>query len=86
MSEGYFDGEGNWQLTQEWEGDLADRPSLSKQIDKRGTPEFFSRWVWSVGKTFRSGYLNIPVNVYASPHKEDWMVGLSVGFNVRRKR
>ncbi|MEM7657051.1 MAG: hypothetical protein AAF399_13035, partial [Bacteroidota bacterium] len=30
MSEGYFDGEGNWQLTQEWEGDLADRPSLSK--------------------------------------------------------
>ncbi|MEM7509452.1 MAG: hypothetical protein AAF388_00885 [Bacteroidota bacterium] len=86
MADGYFGDDGRWYLASQWDGPLEERPALTQQLDKRGNPEFFSRWVWSLGKTFRSGYLNIPVNVYASPRKDDWMIGLSVGFNVRKGR
>ncbi|MEM7369213.1 MAG: hypothetical protein AAF587_11485 [Bacteroidota bacterium] len=91
MADGYY-ADGVWHLEHEWRqedsnGQPIPNPNeISTQLDRRGDPEFFSRWVWSVGKTFRSGYLNIPVNVYASPRKDDWMVGLSVGFNVRKGR
>lgn len=91
MADGYY-ADGIWHLKHEWNqldnnGQPVPNPNeITTQLDRRGDPEFFSRWVWSVGKTFRSGYLNIPVNVYASPRKDDWMVGLSVGFNVRKGR
>lgn len=91
MADGYH-ADGIWHLEREWNqvdnnGNRIPNPNeITTQLDRRGDPEFFSRWVWSVGKTFRSGYLNIPVNVYASPRKDDWMVGLSVGFNVRKGR
>jgi hypothetical protein len=53
-------------------------------IDKRGSAKFSSGFVFSVGKTFRSGYLNIPVNLYASPKKSGTYVGASIGFNVNK--
>lgn len=87
------DGHRTWKLVNEWDGVdketgmPIDNPfKIESQLDSRGDVEFFSRWVWSVGKTFRSGALNIPVNFYASPLRKDWMVGLSVGFNVQKKR
>ena len=87
-----IDGHKLWKLESEWEGvdkqgNPMDNPfTIEKQLDSRGDVEFFSRWIWSVGKTFRSGSLNIPVNVYAAPLRDNWMVGMSVGFNVQRKR
>ncbi|GDX52052.1 hypothetical protein LBMAG27_10990 [Bacteroidota bacterium] len=59
-------------------------PKYVDRADKRGDLRFTSGWVWALGKTFRSGYLNIPVNVYVVPLKEGWHYGMSIGFNVRK--
>jgi len=40
--------------------------------------------VIAIGKTFTSGYLNIPVNAYFSPRKEGNVFGLTFGFNVSK--
>lgn len=60
-------------------------PTLMGNIDKRGFYKLTSSWVWGFGKTFRSGYLNIPVNAYFSKNKNGWFTGISCGFNIRKK-
>lgn len=88
-AKGYYDGENNWHLWSEPTGELdtAGLPVNSydqvMQIDKRGSVMFGTSWVWAVGKTFKSGYLNIPVNAYYSMSKDSWYVGLSFGFNLK---
>lgn len=42
-------------------------------------------FVYAVGKTFKSGNLNIPINIYVSPNKtEGWYLGASMGFNLAK--
>lgn len=56
---------------------------ITKNPDNRG--KYFSlntRWVMAIGRTFRAGGLNIPVNIFYSSMKNSGMIGLSVGFNV----
>ena len=94
MAEGYYatqeGGDQQWHLAREWdavdaEGKVISNPNeLQTLIDSRGDYSFFSRWVWAVGKTFRSGNLNIPINIYATPLKNNLQVGLSVGFNIQK--
>ncbi|MEM9987175.1 MAG: hypothetical protein AAF804_18935 [Bacteroidota bacterium] len=90
MADGFYDDQGAWRLAREWNqtddlGDLLPIEGLQRQMDSRGDVEVFSRWVWAVGKTFRSGYLNIPVNLYVSTSRSDVMYGISVGFNLQRR-
>lgn len=57
---------------------------ITKNTDQRGG--YFAlntRWVMAVGRTFRAGGLNIPVNVFYSSMKDAGMFGVSVGFNVK---
>ncbi|MDP5172386.1 MAG: hypothetical protein NWR72_19230 [Bacteroidia bacterium] len=85
MARGYFDDDNKWHLQSEWGFDLGPLPyDLVKRLDSRGDYELFTRWIWAFGKTFRSGYLNIPVNAFVSYNKEDWMFGLSFGFNIQK--
>jgi len=91
MAEGYFDGEGQWQLLSDWSetdstGRLLPPPPTTNRLDRRGAFQLFSRWVWTVGITFRSGTLNIPVNLYYTSAREDRMFGISVGFNLQQRR
>lgn len=96
MATGYFDtsegGDEKWHLATEWNfrdenGDPIPNPNKTETlIDSRGEFSVFSRWIWAVGKTFRSGSLNIPINIYAAPLRRDVQVGLSVGFNVQKFR
>jgi TolB-like protein len=58
---------------------------LETRLDRRGQVKLAATWVWAVGKTFHSGYLNIPVNAYFSYGKDGWFTGLSVGFNIAKK-
>ncbi|MBK6526803.1 MAG: hypothetical protein IPG07_15360 [Crocinitomicaceae bacterium] len=37
------------------------------------------------GRTFRSGALNIPVNIYYSSNKFGGVIGASIGFNVNKR-
>jgi hypothetical protein len=59
---------------------------LDNHLDNRGDLKFSTRWVMAFGRSFRSGALNIPVNVYYSSSKGGGMVGLSVGFNITRSK
>lgn len=56
---------------------------VTKNADTRGNQiALNTRWVMAVGRTFRAGGLNIPVNIFYSSMKKSGMIGLSVGFNV----
>ena len=59
--------------------------STEERLDSRGDNTLSTSLILAAGKTFKSGYLNIPVNVYVSPRKEGTIVGFSFGFNVYRK-
>ncbi len=96
----YGDGEhgtkqGQWYLANQW-STLVDpnNPNQSNdpnpyattsRIDSRGEATLSTSLILSVGRTFKSGYLNIPVNIYVSPRKEGTVVGFSFGFNIYKK-
>jgi hypothetical protein len=52
--------------------------------DSRGNPRFKSYIVLAAGYSFKSGKLNIPVNAYVVPAKDNLRFGVSFGFNTRR--
>lgn len=59
--------------------------SETTRMDSRGDVKLLAGWVWAVGKTFHSGYLNIPVNAFLSYNKNGYFLGLSMGFNITKK-
>ena len=90
----YINDSGNledWRLRNEWDeydsfGQLTSNPNqIVERMDKRGGIRMSAGWVWAIGKTFHSGYLNIPVNAYFSHNKEGWYTGISLGFNIANK-
>jgi hypothetical protein len=58
-------------------------PTFTERLDSRGDYKLGSNFVFGFGKTFRSGNLSIPVNVYAIPGRAGWRFGLSFGYNSR---
>lgn len=67
--------------------DIAETPySYSKNLDARGDLALSTRWLMAFGRTFRTGALNIPVNIFYSSQKGGGMIGCSVGFNVVRSK
>lgn len=81
--------EGKWYLYSDWEKlnpAIKDNPyATTRRLDSRGVDMVSTSLILSVGRTFKSGYLNIPVNVYVSPRKEGTVVGFSFGFNIYKK-
>jgi hypothetical protein len=55
------------------------------RLDSRGDYKIDCGLVIALGRTFHSGYLNIPVNAYVAPRKNGTTVGLLVGFNIQKK-
>jgi len=91
FADGYYDANNDWRLENEWyqqepAPEEANPFPIVSRMDSRGVAKLGSRWIWAFGRTFQSGYLNIPVNVYISPQKQGWYLGASVGFNVGKKR
>ncbi len=56
--------------------------TFEKNSDKRGSTRLTTNFLFAVGRTFRAGSLNIPVNVFYSAKTGGGIVGLNVGFNV----
>lgn len=54
--------------------------------DTRGATYLGSNFVIGLGKTFRPGSLNVPLNLYASINKYGTTYGLSMGINITRSR
>ena len=89
-AEGYYDPEdgGKWKLKSEFEsGSFEENPNpIIKRLDSRGDLGVTSSFVIALGKTFKSGRLNIPVNAFMIPNKEGHRYGLSFGFNASNYR
>ncbi|MEI6820964.1 MAG: hypothetical protein WCL51_03455 [Bacteroidota bacterium] len=84
VAEGYYDENGNWHLTSAMP--LGKMYPLENAIDNRGDVNLSASLIIGVGRTFRSGYLNIPVNIYYIPRKEGGTIGLNFGFNIAKKQ
>ena len=90
-SEGYFedvDGNQVWKLREQWnqENEGANPNELVNRLDSRGDPKLGTGFLFAIGKTFKSGRLNIPVNAFFVPEKTGSRFGLSVGFNASKYR
>lgn len=55
--------------------------SVEKRPDSRGTTGISYGFLFAAGKTFKSGKLNLPVNVYFVPSKNGARFGISMGWN-----
>lgn len=83
---GYYDSNHYWHLASDWQDDTVPNPYKTEQrLDSRGGYELQAGFIVAVGRTFRSGKLNIPVNAYVVPSKDGIRVGASFGFNAKRR-
>ena len=87
-ADGYYDDNNTWHLQSEWElsNPGEENPhEIENRLDSRGDPAILSGFVFALGKTFKSGRLNIPVNAFFIPGKnESHRFGISVGFNTTK--
>jgi hypothetical protein len=88
MAKGYYDQNDNWQLQSNWGNDSISRNEVNpypvkERIDTRGELSIHSSFVLAAGRTFKSGKLNIPVNVFVIPGRSGWRFGISMGFNAK---
>lgn len=84
-AEGFYQ-DGRWTLLTDWEKSnpgITPNFATEKRFDDRGTPALSSSFLFAFGKSFKSGKLNIPVNVFYIPNRTGHRFGLSVGFNGR---
>jgi hypothetical protein len=84
-AEGLYE-EGNWIRIEDWRNahpNPASAPATVIRFDTRGEPKLSSSFIFAFGKSFKSGRMNIPVNLFVIPNKTGTRYGISVGFNGR---
>lgn len=78
--------DGKWTRLNDWKTQnpgLPDPDGVEKRFDSRGDFKMATSFVFAVGKSFKSGKLNMPVNAFFIPHRGGHRFGISVGFNGR---
>lgn len=92
--DGVMGQKGAWHQKHEWNNypvvngatEFTPNPyEIISRIDSRGDVKSSVGLLIAAGRTFRSGYLNVPVNVFYSPRKDGSMFGISCGFNINRR-
>lgn len=84
IATGYYDANGSWVKADAVAEDS--NIKLVENIDKRGDLRGSAGLLIAVGKTFRSGHINLPVNFYYShsPRFNSSVVGVMLGFNIAK--
>ncbi len=85
-AEGYYDLNGKWKLnTGDWESELFE---MKTTVDRRGDLNLSTGLLVAIGKNFRSGHINLPVNFYYShvPSIDSHVYGFMLGFNIARSK
>lgn len=77
-AEGYYDSNGDWNIRNE---SAPSGTTFKRRLDSRGDPYLDTGLVFALGKSFKSGRVNFPVNLYAVLKKKDIQFGISFGFN-----
>lgn len=90
-SKGYYDSNNTWRREGEWENDTLNKNiknpfAIKERLDSRGNYAINTSFVIAIGKTFKSGNLNVPVNIYCVPNKNNMRFGASFGFNASNKK
>ena len=95
IAKGYYEKDvksnENWRLPSDWYQDpqsqfIGNPYAQTKRVDSRGNIEPQAGFVFALGKTFHSGYLNIPFNLfYSTSIEKGGYLGLSMGFNIAKK-
>lgn len=75
---GYYNNDGKWL-----EGKDSDGNSYAT-LHKTGNVKIEGGLVLALGKSFRSGSMNFPVNMYIVLRKDSPRVGISLGFNTKK--
>lgn len=78
----YLDLDGNWYRPMD-KANTGNIP-LEEKLDSRGTPTVKANLLFAVGKSFKAGTINIPVNLFFVPNKNDYRFGISAGYNFFR--
>ncbi len=78
---GYYD-DGKWVMGSPNDDSI----EMVREIDKRGDLQLNTGLIVAFGKSFRSGHINLPVNLYYShvPAFDSHVVGFMLGFNIAR--
>jgi len=84
QAKGYYDDNGQWFLERAWDGEGSNPFPIETRLDRRGDIRFSSGLVIAAGKSFKSGRMNIPVNVFIIPSPYGTRYGISLGFNSRK--
>lgn len=89
-SNGYYDDSNTWHREQDWSNDtthlnIKNPYTIKERLDSRGDYAIQTGFVLAFGRTFKSGKLNLPVNVYVIPGKSGFRIGASLGFNAKNK-
>jgi hypothetical protein len=87
---GYYDDSNTWHREQDWtsnpENENIKNPfTIKERLDSRGDYAVQTGFILAFGRTFKSGKLNLPVNVYVIPSKDGFRIGASLGFNAKNK-
>lgn len=84
LGKGYYDNSGAWVHTNEVP--QGEDFELVERLDSRGVVKLNTGLIVAAGYTFRSGYLNFPVNLYwsPSPNLDSNIFGLVLGFNIAK--
>ena len=82
QAKGYLDADNKWHF--------GEAPAISGfpsefRFDSRGEPAFDTGFIFGVGKSFKSGRLNIPVNAFFIPRRDGHRFGISMGFNAKKQ-
>jgi hypothetical protein len=89
-SRGYYDASNTWHREQEWKSNpenenIKNPYAIKERLDSRGDYAIQTGFVLAFGRTFKSGKLNLPVNMYVIPSKDGFRIGASLGFNAKNK-
>jgi hypothetical protein len=80
----YTNNEQNWHPKSEMANYNVSPDEIIEQIDSRGVTRVNSAFIFAIGKSFKSGKMNIPLNAYFVPGKNGHRFGITFGFNGRK--
>lgn len=85
-ADGFYDDNNKWIRIKDYFGTITKEleSKISREIDRKGEFTLEGGLVMAVGKSFRSGNVNFPVNFYAVLKKGSPRFGFSMGFNTKK--
>lgn len=76
-----FESDGQWKLVDK---ETPEGTITFDRLDSRGNFKLNSAVIIAAGYSLRSGKLNIPINAYVSPSRNNVRFGISFGFNTKK--